>query len=82
MVSPSEWFAGPGLVGGLMGVAPGILYSGGAGGCGARRAVREGERWIRIGGARVTAASVQCVSRCRACLSEIQNQPVRTDVAG
>ena len=59
-----------------------ILYSGGAGGCGARRAVREGERWIRIGGARVTAASVQCVSRCRACLSEIQNQPVRTDVAG
>ena len=81
MVSQSEWFAG--LVGGVTGgVTPVILYSGGASGCGARRAVREGERWIRIGGACVTAASVQCVSRCRACLSEIQNQPVRTDVAG
>ena len=44
VVSQSEWFAGPGLVGGLMGVAPGILYSGGAGGCGTRRAVREGGR--------------------------------------
>lgn len=49
---------------------------------------RDRDGWIRMGksgdwqGARVTAMSVQCVSRCRACLSgSAAPAPVRVDVA-